>query len=79
MIRDSNFSILLAKGNVHHIDMQMTNLEFTPHARKSGIVLSAPIAEAGKEGACGLYMALFLRQVLVFKGKNGANVQRFFG
>ena len=79
MIRDSNFSILLAKGNVHNIDVQMTDLEFTSHTRKSGIVLSAPIAEAGKKGTCSLYVALFLHQVLVFEVKNGANVQRFFG
>ena len=60
MIRDSNFSILLTKGNVDNIDVQMTDLEFTSHTRKSGIVLSAPITEAGKKGTCGLYVALLL-------------------
>ena len=79
MIRDSLCSILLAKSHSYHIRMQVTDLEFTSHTRKSGIVLSAPIAEAGKKGTCGLYVALFLHQVLVFEVKNGANVQRFFG
>ena len=60
MIRDSLCSILLAKGNVHYIDMQMTDLEFTSHTRKSGVILSAPVTEAGKKGACGLYVALLL-------------------
>ena len=60
MIRDSNFSILLTKGNVDNIDVQMTDLEFTSHTRKSGIVLSAPITEAGKKDTCGLYVALLL-------------------
>ena len=66
MIRDSNFCILLAKSHIYHIGMQMTDLKFTSHTRKSGIVLPAPVAEAGKKGTCGLYVALFLHQVLVF-------------
>ena len=49
MIRDSLCSILLAKGNVHHIGMQMTDLEFTSHTCKSSIVLPAPVAETGKK------------------------------
>jgi len=66
MIRDSNFCILLAKSHIYHIGMQMTDLKFTSHTRKCGIVLPAPVAEAGKKGTCGLYVALFLHQVLVF-------------
>ena len=66
MIWDSNFCILLAKSHIYHIGMQMTDLKFTSHTRKSGIVLPAPVAEAGKKGTGGLYVALFLHQVLVF-------------
>ena len=60
MIRDSLCSILLTKSNVHNIDMQMTDLEFTSHTCKGSIVLSSPVAKAGKKSACGLYVALLL-------------------
>ena len=66
MIRNSLYGVLLAKGNIHYIGMQMTDLNLTSHARKSGIVLPAPIAEAGKDGACGLYVALSLHSDFLF-------------